>query len=340
MKQLGKHIVNYGLLLSFVTLAFTGIFSFFLPFSLLTARIHSIFGILTIVLVGAHLVTRISYFKSTLKNSVKKNSKSLQFHHLLIILGLWIGLLAICFFDTHPIRGIMDQSYEARNKMHIVRQSPMAGFIDVSDHESIVSRMPKADADLALSLLIRSYKANTPPPAIVIWAETKTGAMIETLYIDPRLAYEQEPEWGGKKTLRHHILPIWRHKYSLLSGVDPNGEIDGSSIATPKHSFSLDDYLILGKEKAFNLCLEINMPHDPNAAFPDPHLGQPSLLYDVHINIDDESPNYILDLVGQGSEAIKAGMINFDLDQITTAKDVLDIALFKIKKLNKVKESK
>ena len=59
MTQLIRHIANLGLLLSFTTLAVTGVMSFVLPFSITTTRVHIVFGLATLVLVGMHLAGRL-----------------------------------------------------------------------------------------------------------------------------------------------------------------------------------------------------------------------------------------------------------------------------------------
>ena len=61
-----RHVVNFGLLFSFVTLAVTGVLSFVLPFDLPTTRIHIVFGLVTLILVGLHLYSRVPYFKQQL----------------------------------------------------------------------------------------------------------------------------------------------------------------------------------------------------------------------------------------------------------------------------------
>jgi len=49
-----RHLVNFGLLFCFLTLAVTGVMEFALPFSIVTARVHIVFGLATLVL-GAWL---------------------------------------------------------------------------------------------------------------------------------------------------------------------------------------------------------------------------------------------------------------------------------------------
>ena len=182
---------------------------------------------------------------------------------------------------------------------------------------------------MELSLYISFDEAIQEPPTIAVWAESTTESMIETLYIDPRLAYAEKPNWGGSKTPRVEILPIWRHRYTLISGIDPNGEIDAFTQATPTHRFSLDSFLKLDGAKEFVLCVEINVPGDPNEAYHDAKLGQPSLLYTAYIDLESPQPYALLELTGHSAGAEVNGAIQYDLDGITTAKQIVDLLLAK-----------
>jgi hypothetical protein len=193
----------------------------------------------------------------------------------------------------------------------------------------VVARLPDEHADVALSLTIGFSETLDFRPSIAVWAETSTGTMIETLYLDQALAYSDKPKWGGSATARHRILPIWRHRYTMVSGIGPTGEVDVATAATPTHSFTLDDYLVLGDGKSFVLCVEVNAPADPNEQYPDPHIGQPSLLYTAYIEPDAEQPYALLELTGHGGQAETNGAIHYDLEGFTTARQLIDLLLVK-----------
>ena len=120
----------------------------------------------------------------------------------------------------------------------------------------------------------------------------------------------------------------------MVSGVEPGGQVDAFTAATPTHSFVLDDYLKLNSEKKFVLCIEINAVGDATEKYPDFHLGQPSLLYTALIAVDDEQPYTILELTGHGGNAEKSGAIQYDLEQHSTAKELIELALAKVEPLN------
>jgi hypothetical protein len=240
-------------------------------------------------------------------------------------------LLATAVAGWSPIELLIAQGYEARHRAEIVRASPQAGFLDPHSHTRLVARIPGTDAGVAISLTIGFSEDIESPPSVAVWAESSTGAMIETLYLDQELAYSDTPNWGGRPTPRHQILPLWRHRYTLVSGIDPHGEVDTFTAATPTHSFTLDDYLVLGEEDSFVLCVEVNMPADPNERYPDPHIGQPSLLYTAYIEPAASQPYALLELTGHGGEAEKSGAIHYDLDGFTTARHLIDLLLVKVK---------
>ncbi|MCA9270635.1 MAG: hypothetical protein KDA41_19270 [Planctomycetales bacterium] len=321
-----RHLVNFGLLLSFATLAATGATAFWLPFRVSTTRVHVVFGLATALLVALHVAARWPYFRSRLFPTSRVSPSRLM---LVALAAVWLLLLATAYWGWAPARLVISQAYEARHRAEIVRASPLAGFGQLAPREQLVARAPADGADVSLSLFVRFQEHVKTPPAIAVWAESSTGAMIETLYLDPRLAYAEKPNWGGAATPRSHILPIWRHRYTLVSGVDPNGQIDALTQATPTHSFSLDNYLTLGEGKEFILCVEVNAPGDPNEAYDDAVVGQPSLLYTAYIEIDSPQPYALLELTGHGGGAETSGAIQYDLDQITSARQLVDLLLAK-----------
>jgi hypothetical protein len=321
-----RHIVNFGLLFAFVTLAASGIMAFWLPFSIVTTRVHVVFGTATALLVALHLASRLPYFRSQLVPGGRAKISKIA---LLAIIGVWGLLLAAAIDGWPPAEAVVAQGYEAQNRATIVRASPLVGFGEAIDSRRLVARVPGDGADTKLSLFISFDETIPEPPTIAVWAESSTGSMIETLYIDPRVAYAEEPTWGGEKTPRVEILPIWRHRYTLVSGIDPHGEIDALTQPTPTHTFTLDDYLRLGDGKEFVLCVEVNVPGDSNESYPDAKLGQPSLLYTAYIELDSTQPYSLLELTGHGAGSEKNGAIQYDLDHITTAKQIVDLLLAK-----------
>jgi hypothetical protein len=326
------HIVNFGLLFSFITLVLSGVLRFVEPFSIVTTRIHIVFGLVTLVLVGCHLAGRLKYFKRLLGPQGKQ---SLGHFRLASTCVVWIALLWLTLKGWAPTQDFLNLSYESRKRKAIVRSSPLAGNQPITGHTRIIARDAGDEGDVAVSLTLQLDKSLNQNPAVAAWAETSSGSMIETLYLDESLAFTEEPNWGGKPTSRHQILPIWRHRYTLVSGVNPKGEVDAISGATDSHRFTLDEYLVLGEDKSFVLCVEVNLPSDPNVSYPDTHLGQPSLLYTAYIEPDQKQRYVLLELTGHGGGAEKGGAIHYDLESVTTAKSYVDLLLASVDYLDK-----
>lgn len=317
-----RHWINFGLLFSFPALAVTGVMAYLYPFSLVTARIHIVFGGLTVALVILHLVSRTKYFSSKLTG--KHSSRGM----VMTVLFAILVLLGLALRNAWPVNQVMAGSYEARHRTEIVRGSPMAGWLDGKDGQRFVSRSPNPDADTAISLMIRFREGMAKPPAIAVWAETRSGTMIETLYLDEALAYAEDVDWQGVKTKRHHLLPVWRHKHTVVSGVNPDGRVDAFTSSTPEHSFSLDDSLKIGEE-GFVICVEVNAVRDPNKAFPDADLGQPSVLYTAYVE-PQRKPGYaLLELTAHGGDAVEHGTPTYDFEGLDSALDLMDLLLVK-----------
>ena len=322
-----RHVVNFGLLFAFVVLAVTGVLAFARPFSLSTTQVHIVAGLATLVLVGMHLASRLPYFRKQVAGKSPGNVSKATLAGLAMAMAV---LVILAVLALPPVSWLVDQSYESRNRQVIVRTSSLAGFDEPSPQKKLVNRVPEDASSLGLSLHLQFQDDLEVLPSVAVWAETTTGTMIETLYLQQSVAYSDRPVWHGAKTPRNHILPLWRHRYTAISGIGPDGKVDGVTGATETHRFALDPYLVSGEENKIILCVEVNAPHDPNDAWPEERIGQPSLLYTAYLKIDEEARYYLLELTGHGGGAEASGDIHYDLDEITSAKGLLDLGLVKL----------
>lgn len=326
-----RHIANLGLLLCFVTLAATGVMSFVKPFSITTTRIHVVFGLATTVLVGLHLTTRWRYFLGVAKLLGQRTSKAdtWRFRWMVTsITAVWAALLAASFYDAPPATGLIAASYESRHKAEIFRANPRTAHEHVQNQTRIVQRQADADA-VQIEVQIDYTNDLTQRPAAAVWSETTRGVLIETLFLDERLAFSVNPEWGGKPTPRVKVLPVWRHRYSLINGVDANGEVDALTSATPMHSFSFSEHLRSDADSVV-VCLEINLPADRDPLWQDAHIGQPSVFYSALIDLTRDQRYYLMQLTGHGGAAVVSGTLNYDLDKLSSARSLIDKVLVKV----------
>jgi len=325
-----RHLVNFGLLFSFSALAATGTLAYFQPFSLSVTNIHIIAGFITLVLVVLHIVARVPYFRNRMTKGKQKISARFQ----VLLIGVTCGFLVYtAIYNLPPASWLIENSYEHKNSAQIVRSSNLVGFDQPAPHRKWIVRKSQDGNGSGLSINLSFREDLNPMPSIAIWAESTIGSMIETLFLEQSLAYSEVPLWEDYRTQRSHILPLWRHRYTLFSGISPSGEIDAVSGATEAHRFALDPYLQSGKGNEFVLCVEINVPKDSSDDFPDPLLGQPSLLYTCLVDVDRDDPYYLFELTGHGGgDAISTGNVQYDLEMIGSAKKMKDLFLVKLEK--------
>ncbi len=320
-----RHIVNFGLLFAFIALAITGLMSFVLPFSTTTTRVHIVAGISMVLLVVLHIAGRLPYFRS----QISKDKKSpLSLGRLVAVIGVAAVVVATAMFALPPASWLMDQTYEARNSAQIVRSSSLTGVKRTDAQSKLIVRQSNISSARPLSVHLSFRDGVLPLPHIAVWAETTNGTMIETLYLDESLAFVEKVDWNGSLIRRDHILPIWRNRYTLISGVDGGGKADATTGATDTHSFALDPYLSAGEGKKFVVCVEINAPADVDKRWQDSDLGQPSLLYTALVKVDADQRYRILDLTAYGNPG--QGELRYDLESVSTAKGLVDLLLVKL----------
>lgn len=356
-----RHFVNIALLFFFATLLVSGLLRFLAPFSLVTTRVHIVFGIGVAVLVALHLIERTKYFKQILGLSSKARrggqnatgaGRRIPVRMLSGVIGLWALLLLAALLNYPPASSLISLSYESRQRRAIFRPDDRAVFRPIKDGMQ-VKRATAGEANLLVELewgpgLEGLNRRSRLPftearPQLAVWAESKNGSLIETLYLSQRVAYREQLEWAGHPMRRGHILPIWRHRFTVKTGVKPDGELAVYSGATPQHSFSLHKNLYTNGEP-FYLYLEINAPNDPNNFFNSqqpkdqpgwmkPGIGQPSVIYGAYIEPNKPKQYLLLDLLGHaGSTSRQDGNIHYDLNKITSATNLIEKILVKVQR--------
>jgi len=148
---------------------------------------------------------------------------------------------------------------------------------------------------------------------------------------------------------RPESLPVFLHKNMQSSAnqkLIPDGDAsiaDAYTGATINQSFLLTSNLKSNAQRKFKLRLEINTSFDFNDyyssdRFPDDPIysgngygAQPSLVYEALIDLDAEQPLYSMNLVGRGHHSGKDGELYNDLENITTAREIVDRILVEVK---------
>ncbi len=354
-----RDFVNIALLFFFLTLGITGLLSFFAPFSLVTTRVHVTFGFGVLALVGLHLLSRGQYFlKVLIKRRKGAARRTVPLKMLFSVVGLWAFLLAAALSKWPPVSQFIGIGYEAQHRATIFRPDPKAVFKPIKDGMR-VKRATEGAANLLIELewgpaFPENYQRAGGPfsgsrPQIAIWAESKNGSLIETLFLSEKVAFREHLEWGDHALDRVDVLPIWRHRYTLKTGISPDGDVNAYSGATPEHSFSLNSYLETDADQ-FNLYVEVNAPNDPNDFFNSSHepshsgymkpgLGQPSIVYATHLKPEDQAKYHLMNRIGHGGSSSKQdGNIHYDLQALTTANRLIEKILVRVERADGSKE--
>jgi hypothetical protein len=345
-----KHYVNFALLFSFSILVVSALLRFFQPFSLITTRIHIVFGSFVLVLVALHLTSRLTYFPRMIRHGRKGGgSKSLRL--LLLPLITCAYLSSASFLSWWPVPQLLGLGHEVKNRSIIFR--PEEGSVARSiDRETQLKRQTSTEASIIVEIEwgdAFDHVAEFPTPftgarpQIGVWAETSVGSLIETFFVSEESAFSETVEWEGNERRRVDILPIWRHQFTLASGVEPDGDIDTYSGATPEHSFSVERYIDEDPE-GFYLSVEVNVPNDSNEfyhadqeetadGYTFPGVGQPSIFYSAYIDPNEPKKYYLMEFVGHGgSSSQQSGDIYYDSSQLTSARELIEKILVRIER--------
>ncbi|MBK1879703.1 hypothetical protein [Pelagicoccus mobilis] len=346
-----KHYVNISLLFAFAILIASAVLRFTEAFSIITTRVHIVFGLMILLLVGLHLSSRFNYLARAIVYPRRKADRAPTRAKLLALPVLSCGyLLFACFLNWWPVPQLISLGYEARHRAIIFRPEEGTAIRPIDNG---IQLKRQGQNDISLSIEVEWGPAfdpsarfpapfNNARPQIAIWAESSAGALIETFFVSEESAFTENLDWAGTEKRRVDILPVWRRQFTFVSGVDPDGKVDAYSGATPEHSFSVDNY-IGDDPKGFYLSVEVNAPNDPNKYYhsnqaPEndgyslPGVGQPSLYYSAFIDPEDPKDYYLMEYVGHGGTNNQDGDLNYDSKHITSAHDLIEKILVNVRR--------
>lgn len=347
-----RHYVNFALLIAFCILVASALLRFFQPFSLAVTSIHIVFGSLVLLLVALHLASRLGYFSKMLRQKKKATASPVKLLRLLLFpLFTCAYLLAASFLSWWPVPQLLGLGYEVKNRSIIFR--PEEGSVARPvDRGAQIKRQTGEQSSVFVEIEWGSAyhpvaEFPTPftgaRPQIAIWAESSVGSLIETFFVSEESAFAETFEWDGNERRRVDILPVWRHQFTLASGVEPDGDIDTYSGSTPEHSFSIESYIDEDPE-GFYISVEVNVPNDPNEYYHDqqeetadgytlPGVGQPSVYYSAFIDPSENKNYYLMEFVGHGgSSSQQSGDIYYDSSHLTTVHALIEKILVRIER--------
>lgn len=186
-----------------------------------------------------------------------------------------------------------------------------------------------------------------------IWYEDTSGNFIQTLYVSKVIAtsifkygikiYE---EWQLAVVRKPAALPYWSHQrgieaedgFFLPTPKDPVP--DGITGATPPGNFILKSRTNSKTPINITVLLEINQAYDWNEYYTidkypdDPHYKdsqQPALVYAATINLKSKQKTYNMKPIGHSHYSGQNGKLFKDLSKITTALEIIDSIIIKVK---------
>lgn len=294
-----RKVVSLLVALTFLVLAVSGVLAFFRPFSIKLVGLHSLTGFVFIVFVAAHVINNRRNLKAYLKSRVA---------WLVALISL--GLSSLFFLQPAPVKTVLRMSENL---------GPALDRFEETNEGLVYHYHPSEHYQLKLTVMAGpSYEVESPP-RVAIWLENQGGYHIKTL---------RAPEVGEED------LPYWRFKRDgwarAKAEAEENPEPDAVSSPTPNGSFDPADYILPGDPETstpYRLLIEINDPNDGD---------QPSLVYAVEIDNLDSRTFQLLELVGYpvrvNQDGVEAWELFFVDESVTTALDLVDSALLKIRR--------
>lgn len=293
------------MLLNFIALVVTGVMRFTQPFSIAVTRVHMLCGFAITLLVAFHIIGRLRQMKSMVKSGNGNHYSSLIIS--LVLTGLY---WSAAWFAWPGAKQVVDLSYESRHRKEIFRAKEN---IISSENEAATYVFKLTSEQASLSVEIDWTKLGIDSETdVAIWVETKSGAMIETFFLSNGLKYSEKLSHKEGEPRRGDILPVWRNRYTAICGIDPEGKLDALSGPTKNHKFDLNNNL--SSSESFSVFVEINAAGD----------DQPSVIYAALIEPESNNPYTLLTLLGTGKDAKLSGAIHYELDDITTAKQIVE----------------
>ena len=293
------------MLLNFIVLVITGVMRFTLPFSIEVTRVHMLSGFAITVLIGFHIFGRLRQMKLMVKSR-----DGVNYTPVILTLVLCGVYWSAAWYAWPGAKQIVDLSYESRHKNEIFRErNNVVGNTAADTVQTFKLATEKSSIDVTLVWTELGEKSDK---SVAIWVETKSGSMIETLFISESLRFSEDAAWEGEQVKRGRVLPIWRNRYTAICGIGPDGIYDAISGPTKNHKFDLENNLT--SQDAFAVYVEINAAND----------DQPSVLYVALIDPESSNPYTLLSLLGTGEDAFKSGAINYELGDLTTARELVE----------------
>ncbi|GGY84607.1 hypothetical protein GCM10011613_31980 [Cellvibrio zantedeschiae] len=163
---------------------------------------------------------------------------------------------------------------------------------------------------------------------------------------DKTFASELSPETASKRT-RPESLPVFLHQLASQKLTDnqnnPASTMDAYAGATLLNNFLMSSRSNNDLPEKYKIRFEINQSFDFNTfyssdRFPDDPIysgdgynGQPSVIYEAIIDTQSSQQYYPMTLIGHGHHSGKDGKVHTDMNNLTTAKELVDRIIIEVK---------
>lgn len=227
-----------------------------------------------------HLVHRKQYLKLSFGSNWSRACRG-----VLAAVFIGVAVVSAAVFNIWPVKQFINSSYEAKHVREVVRTHPNSATLFANNQMGTVRKA--TDSGVQLNLEVHFKSVDMSSVAMAVWVSTANGSMIETLYLSPELAFSDYVQWQGENYKRADILPIWRRRYTLISGLNEDGAIDATTGATDNHKFTLEPYFKNLKDELV-INLEVNYMRLTSEESQST-LTQPSVLYTAYIDPTDST---------------------------------------------------
>lgn len=190
-------------------------------------------------------------------------------------------------------------------------------------------------------------------PLMAVWLEDQSGKYIQSLYVAPAVATgvfkygkQENGKWIQSSKRAPQTLPYWAHKRGAVASdglymPEKGSEVpDAYSGPTPVQSFVLNTRADKELPSVYKVLLEINQNWDwndywTNDKFPDDEnykmSCQPALVYEAVIISESGNKVFSLKPIGHSHYSGKSGELFPDLSTLTTALNIADSIIVRIK---------
>jgi len=330
-----RKIVSLSIAFSFSVLMVTGILSYIQDYSRTTATLHTVFGFIFSLGAVLHLTNNFKAIRNYSKGKL-----------ILGVFAIAAFLFSGAYFQLPPFSAFID--FGAKLKANSKKGLNQTAY-------EIVEMDLSKDMELSIDLLRSQHYWH---PQMAVWVEDSLGNYIETIFVSNATAKDiflggrsknnfkefdgQKAKVGQKADYRRvNALPVWSHNRGvqyedgMYVPTKENPLPDAISGATIKDNFKLIS--TIDELEHFTLKIELNVAFDDNEYysefdFPEDEtyhsgtgqLGQPSIIFETEIDLNDNKKYYLMDLVGHGHRSGQTGELYKDLSKLTTALEIVE----------------